>query len=516
MTRGRQRAAFWKLARRRTHQRGLGHDLAAGLAARRARLGRAARPDAALGLHLTLTVGAPLGADAGACALRTFSRDRRARAGAQTCRRRNPCRDRPPDRRLHRARRSVRPRMSTATSMSMSCRSCGGRCFGRLRERGLAGVLVRDSADRMARILRRRACVAKALTVQLWRAASRAEARAAGFACNDGFAGFSAFDPRADLAVAIRRPISSRRARRHLVMCHPGHVDEALRALDPVTDAREAELRFLLSDQLARAAARGPMRVSRPTRILNSAFNRARAELPPRDPRRDSPMSADETSDQPAGTAAPLRQETAGTIQNHVTTSIVGMVSVIVVIVAALGAGFYNWKRASADLAASHRFLSRTDRARRSAMRSVVATATARAASSRGFWRDGAFSAAAIVVGRRAVGVGPAHRRSAAQRVRRKRPNRRARPDAARAARRVTAGDARSCSPATTKTISSTPPAGRALSSRRRRLRSSRRSRCSCSSPSDASSRRSASSPRAMNRLVAGDLDVPLSGCHAA
>jgi predicted glycoside hydrolase/deacetylase ChbG (UPF0249 family) len=34
---------------------------------------------------------------------------------------------------------------------------------------------------------------------------------------------------------------------RHLVMCHPGRVDEDLRALDPVTVTREQELAFLLS-----------------------------------------------------------------------------------------------------------------------------------------------------------------------------------------------------------------------------------------------------------------------------
>ena len=32
-------------------------------------------------------------------------------------------------------------------------------------------------------------------------------------------------------------------------MCHPGHVDDELARLDPVTDSREAELAFLLSDR---------------------------------------------------------------------------------------------------------------------------------------------------------------------------------------------------------------------------------------------------------------------------
>jgi chitin disaccharide deacetylase len=33
------------------------------------------------------------------------------------------------------------------------------------------------------------------------------------------------------------------------VMCHPGYVDDALRALDPVVETREQELRFLLSSE---------------------------------------------------------------------------------------------------------------------------------------------------------------------------------------------------------------------------------------------------------------------------
>jgi predicted glycoside hydrolase/deacetylase ChbG (UPF0249 family) len=32
-------------------------------------------------------------------------------------------------------------------------------------------------------------------------------------------------------------------------MCHPGHVDTELARLDPVTDSREMELAFLLSDR---------------------------------------------------------------------------------------------------------------------------------------------------------------------------------------------------------------------------------------------------------------------------
>ena len=105
-------------------------------------------------------------------------------------------------------------------------------------------------------------------------------------------------------------------------------------------------------------------------------------------------MSANEIPVHPD--AQTPRRERTGTIQNHVTTSIVGMVSAIVIL-AALGAGFYNWKRASADLAA------RTDsylgliapplsdalnRGDREGARRILA----------GLLGDGAFSAATVFV----------------------------------------------------------------------------------------------------------------------
>jgi predicted glycoside hydrolase/deacetylase ChbG (UPF0249 family) len=33
-----------------------------------------------------------------------------------------------------------------------------------------------------------------------------------------------------------------------VVMCHPGHVDEELRGLDPAVESREAELAYLASE----------------------------------------------------------------------------------------------------------------------------------------------------------------------------------------------------------------------------------------------------------------------------
>ena len=105
---------------------------------------------------------------------------------------------------------------------------------------------VRDSGDKPVRILRRGSCIVKAATVAVLARGFRQAAERAGLACNDGFAGFSAFDRQGDVEAQFARYLVSP-GQRHLVMCHPGYVDDDLRALDPVTDTREAELRFLLS-----------------------------------------------------------------------------------------------------------------------------------------------------------------------------------------------------------------------------------------------------------------------------
>ena len=117
-----------------------------------------------------------------------------------------------------------------------------------LEKRDLAGkIYLRDGADRLLAILRRGAQIPKALYVARLARGFAREAGARGFATNIGFAGFSGFDPQADQASAFARYLIAPGAR-HLVMCHPGHVDAELAALDAVTAARESELAFLLSD----------------------------------------------------------------------------------------------------------------------------------------------------------------------------------------------------------------------------------------------------------------------------
>ena len=122
--------------------------------------------------------------------------------------------------------------------------------FDALIKRGLEGqVWLRDVSDSMHRILSRRSQISKALSVRALAKGFAKEARQRGFEVNDGFSGFSAFDPAQDYAREFHHYLRSPGSR-HLIMCHPGYVDEDLKLLDPVTVTRAQELEFLLSPKL--------------------------------------------------------------------------------------------------------------------------------------------------------------------------------------------------------------------------------------------------------------------------
>ena len=107
-----------------------------------------------------------------------------------------------------------------------------------------AGVLVRDPADDIAAIVRRRAAIGKSLVIAAVASGFCARVRHAGFPTNRGFSGVSAFIPGtpfgAELAHFFAAPGPC-----HLVMCHPGYPDDELRRLDPVVERRREELEAL-------------------------------------------------------------------------------------------------------------------------------------------------------------------------------------------------------------------------------------------------------------------------------
>jgi predicted glycoside hydrolase/deacetylase ChbG (UPF0249 family) len=114
---------------------------------------------------------------------------------------------------------------------------------------GLTGrVYLRDPADRAGAILARRLSAGKAASVAMLARGFAKTARRRGFATNEGFAGFSSFDPRRDLAADFERFLL-RPGRRPLVMCHPGlgRDEEG----DDASRTRPLEQRFLAGEAFA-------------------------------------------------------------------------------------------------------------------------------------------------------------------------------------------------------------------------------------------------------------------------
>jgi chitin disaccharide deacetylase len=137
---------------------------------------------------------------------------------------------------------------------------------------GLAGrgwkspPLIRVPADNIVRILARGAASGKSLTLAGLGLGFGRAVQSAGFAVNKGFSGASGFDERVafeeEFAKFLRFPGS-----RHLVMCHPGHVDAELATLDPVVGRRAQEFAALM------ALPDLPTLISHPKRSVSGAID---------------------------------------------------------------------------------------------------------------------------------------------------------------------------------------------------------------------------------------------------
>lgn len=124
------------------------------------------------------------------------------------------------------------------------------------------GVYLRSGWERPAAVLRRGVSVGRALGLAIPGRRLDRLARRAGVPVNDGFAGVYDLAPGRDFGALFRRFLAAARPRT-LIMCHPGHVDDALRRLDPLTDQREAEYAFLVSDGLPAALEAASVRLVR-------------------------------------------------------------------------------------------------------------------------------------------------------------------------------------------------------------------------------------------------------------
>jgi hypothetical protein len=105
-------------------------------------------------------------------------------------------------------------------------------------------ILVRDPAESVPAIIARGQCSAKAMAVALLAMGFGGEARKRGFPTNTSFAGFSDFIAGSPYADELERSFRAA-GPRHIVMCHPGYPDAELKALDPVHARRREELEAL-------------------------------------------------------------------------------------------------------------------------------------------------------------------------------------------------------------------------------------------------------------------------------
>lgn len=119
--------------------------------------------------------------------------------------------------------------------------------------------LIRDPSDRWRSIAARGGSRTKAMLVGALALRFGAAARRRGLPTNEGFSGFSDFDVKEPYAEELERALRAP-APRHIVMCHPGHADAELSAIDPVVERRRMEYDALMRDLSL------PERIWRPSR----------------------------------------------------------------------------------------------------------------------------------------------------------------------------------------------------------------------------------------------------------
>ena len=106
---------------------------------------------------------------------------------------------------------------------------------------------IRVCCERLTILLLRRVSVGRAITIGWFGAALRRRAKRKKIHVNNGFSGIYDFSNRVPYDLLFDR-FTVGVEQGTLIMCHPGHVDETLRVLDGLTDQREREMAYFLSD----------------------------------------------------------------------------------------------------------------------------------------------------------------------------------------------------------------------------------------------------------------------------
>ncbi len=121
---------------------------------------------------------------------------------------------------------------------------------------------IRCCREPVAAIMRRGVARDRALVIALLGRRLCSLLRRRGIAANEGFRGVHDFSGRVAYAELFPRFLDGP-GRWPLIHCHPGIVDADLRAVDPVTDTREEEYRYILSDAFPAALDRAGLALGR-------------------------------------------------------------------------------------------------------------------------------------------------------------------------------------------------------------------------------------------------------------
>lgn len=110
------------------------------------------------------------------------------------------------------------------------------------------GVWLRSCAEPVAAMFERRVGLSKALTIGAFATGLQAAAARRGIPTNDSFRGLYDFSDRVPYREIFRASLKGG-GQRILVHCHPGRIDDELRALDPLLEPRERELAYIASPE---------------------------------------------------------------------------------------------------------------------------------------------------------------------------------------------------------------------------------------------------------------------------
>ena len=125
-----------------------------------------------------------------------------------------------------------------------------------------SGAWLRLTDEPMASILARGVERTKSAIISVLGRTFGRTVRAQGLPANDSFTGVHDFSGRVPYGQMFERFLVCA-GEHHLVMCHPGHVDDELKAVDDVTTAREEELAFFESAAFPQMVARHGLALSR-------------------------------------------------------------------------------------------------------------------------------------------------------------------------------------------------------------------------------------------------------------